>query len=293
MAIKIHYSKYPDCPVTQGILQQENIGAVVAAFSARIFGKDPDNAKPDFRYTDRMIQNALGRKIPIHLHPVLARFDRDGLNPADLFLGHFEVAKTIVNRYAYVTDRITLVNELILSPQDIWQKVVEFYSWANQRHPHLQLWISDYGISKMQDRVAILARLRDLKKEAPALAGFIGQDYVDLSSVDDPVARYFKANALGTLPLIKFRYLIDFIGQVNELELKFALEHSTFSDFPDLWVQQKSIYQCLSRICERTESEFWLWNICDRSAKFWAPDRKVYPGLWDEDGNEKAGVLAG
>ena len=288
--MKISYSKFPNEPVTQRVLKRESIGAVVACWSGRIYGKDPDKLIEDFSYTDGLITQAQNLGLDIHLHPVLTRYDRNELKPYDLFHAHYEQAKTIINRYAKVTDRITLTTELTVAPAEVWADVIRLYAWAARHHPDLKLWIGDYGISHCNRRSSLIQRLTELKTIVPNLAGFVGQDYVDLDDQGDKIARFFKPLALGTMPLMKFAYLGDFIKRVQNLGLDFALEHSTFSsyDSPQRRKAQHSIYGCLSKICNRTGAEFWLWDCCNASSKYFHNEkRKVYTGVWDVDGGAR------
>lgn len=285
--MKIHYSKFPNDPITQSVLQREQIGAVVAAWHGRIFGKNIISTQKTYEYTDNLINTAKNLNLSIHIHPVLSRYPRHGLGPYQLLRAHMPYAMEIVDRYADVTDRWTLATETIQSPVFVWEMVIAFYKAVAERHPNLKLWIGDYGIYT-QYRGQILKRLQELKTDVPNLVGFVGQDYVDLDKSSDPIARYLKVTALGTFPLIKFGYLPGFIKQVQSLGLEFALEHTTFSNTPDTWPIQESIYNCLSGICDRTGSEFWLWDCCDASARYFHDaGRQVYTGVWDSEGNKK------
>lgn len=284
--MKLHYSKFPDCPITQEVLQRENIGAVISAWAGRIYGKDPAQlSKGDFDYTDRLVATAQSLDLSIHFHPVIARYSRYGIDPGKLFFAHIVLAKSIVHQYAETARRWTLATELTCAPSPIWNEVIRFYAWVSKQYPDIELWIGDYGIYDPHRRALILKRLAELKRAVPSLYGFVGQDYVDLNTSKDKIVRFLKANALGSMPLLKFRYLVDFI---DRLGLQFALEHSTFSNSPDDWPHQQSIYNCLSKLCDRTESEFWLWDCCDASsAYFHDTNRVVYSGVWDANGFKK------
>ncbi|NEZ68193.1 hypothetical protein D0962_36610 [Leptolyngbyaceae cyanobacterium CCMR0082] len=277
----INFSKFAKDEITQQVLQREKIGAVISLWTGKISEVGYDDI-------DRKIATAKSLGIPIHLHPVQARYDRKGQKPYKIFWETLELSKEIIDRYSSATTRITIANELIVSPDDAWAEVIRLYAWAGRHHPHLQLWIGDYGIYDTHRRRQIITKLKELKTIVPAVHGFIGQDYVDLDT-GSAISRSLKSPALGANPLLKFQYLNEFIPRIKSLGYVFALEHSTFSntDTKARRKTQASIYNCLSRLCHRTQSEFWLWDCCDASAKHVRTSQPRFAGVWDVKGNLK------
>lgn len=282
----VHFSKWANDPTTRQVIRQNKIGAVISAWNGKIYGLG--NGSPRYAQLGEQISAASG--LTLHIHPVFCRYSRDGYPPYALAYNQYEKVMAIVDRYADVAKRWTLSCELLLAPPIIRAEMAAFYQSIAERHPGLELWVGDYGIYDRNRRRRLLKALAKLKQDCPQLKGFIGQDYVDLDASDDLIARTLKATALGAAPLTKFRYLVGLIEAVQALGLSFALEHSTFSDIdtPQRRKTQQSIYNCLAKLCDRTGSEFWLWDCCDASAKYFHdPKRKIYAGLWDEEGRLK------
>ncbi|EKU99771.1 hypothetical protein Lepto7375DRAFT_1842 [Leptolyngbya sp. PCC 7375] len=277
----IVFSKFSKDETTQRVLKREKIGGVISIWTGKIQEVGYDDI-------DQKIETAKYLGIPIHLHPVQARYDRKGQKPYKIFWETLELSKEIINRYSGVTTRLTIANELIVSPAEVWAEIIRLYAWTVRHHPRLQLWIGDYGIYDTHRRRQIISRLKELKTAMPAVHGFIGQDYVDLDT-GSAISRSLKSPALGVNPLLKFQYLNEFIPRIKSLGYTFALEHSTFSrtDTKARRKTQASIYNCLSKLCHRTQSEFWLWDCCDASAKHVRTLEPRFAGSWDAGGQPK------
>lgn len=280
------YSRFPeDKPITQGLIRDHGLGAVVAANLLKIYGINDGSygSTPDFSTLDRQLEQANG--LPIHLHPVICRSGRG--RPVDLLLGRVEaLGRPVIERYAPTITRVTLAQELTLCRQDLWDEIVLFCKAVAADFPQIELWIGDYQVRNQMDRDGILTRLEDL---TGVVTGFVNADYTDLSLADNPATQFMKINAIGQIPLMRFNYLLPFWRQIRRLGIeKIALETSVLSDAdsPAIRKAQIAVYERLHLLCEHEAAELWLWHLCGECGSVFGTERQS-DGVWDAQGNRR------
>lgn len=290
------YSRFPiGKPLTQSLMQANNIGAVIAADPTKVWGWDSDayGTMPDFSAIDQQIAEA--GALPIHLHPVLCRKNTAQKNDFERLHGRVSgLAMPIIERYAEIGARITIAQELCLCKAELWEEIVELCSLIKSRYPGLELWMGDYAIRNAMDRDGILTRLEDV---AELIDGFVCTDYTDLSRQGNPIAQWLRIHGAGASAMVstrRFNYLSEFWKQLRAVGIKnIALETAAIADTDteEVRAAQTQIYNCLLAMCNQQAVDLWLWHLCDEVRTVnWDPERVVYAGIWSSDGGKRLGV---